>query len=153
VEPWLARLEVEGGGELFLEEKSLWPGGKYVTTHLVVGRTFLADNQETMRKLIAALVEATERINSDKMAAAAILNEQLKKETGKALKDEVIQKAMTRVEFTWDPLCASLKQSAEASCRIGFIRKEPVLRGMYALSLLNGILKEKNLAPVEGPTP
>jgi NitT/TauT family transport system substrate-binding protein len=153
VEPWLARLEVEGGGEVFLEEELLWPGGKYVTTHLVVGRTFLADNQGTMRKLIAALVEVTERINSDKMAAAAILNEQLKKETGKALKGEVIQKAMTRVEFTWDPICASLKQSAEASHRIGFIRKEPALGGIYALTLLNDVLKEKHLAPVEGPKP
>ena len=153
VEPWLARLEVEGGGELFLGGKIALARGKYVTTHLVVGRTFLADNQETMRKLIAALVEVTERINSDKTAAAAILNEQLKKETGKALKDEVIQKAMTRVEFTWDPICASLKQSAEASHRIGFIRKEPALGGIYALTLLNEVLKEKNLPAVEGPTP
>jgi NitT/TauT family transport system substrate-binding protein len=153
VEPWLARLEVEGGGELLLEEKSLWPGGKYVTTHLVVSRAFLADNQETMRKLMVALVEVTEQINSNKTAAAAVLNEQLKKETGKALKDEVIQKAMTRVEFTWDPLCASLKQSAEASHRIGFIRKEPALRGIYALTLLKDVLREKNLPAVEGPTP
>ena len=153
VEPWLARLEVEGGGELFLEEKSLWPGGKYVTTHLVVNRTFLADNQVTVRKLIAALVEVTQRINSDRTAAAAVLNGQLKKETGKPLKDEVIQKAMTRVEFTWDPLCASLKQSAEASHRIGFIRKEPALGGIYALTLLNDELREKNLPAVEGPTP
>ena len=153
VEPWLARLEVEGGGELFLEEKSVWPEGKYVTTHLVVGRTFLVDNQKTVRKLIAALVEVTERINSDKVAAAAVLNEQLKKETGKALKNEVIQKAMSRVEFTWDPLCASLKQSAEASHRIGFIRQEPALGGIYALSLLKDVLKEKNVPAVEGPTP
>ncbi len=153
VEPWLARLEVEGGGEVFLDEKSLWPAGKYVTTHLVVDRTFLADNQETMRKLIAALVEVTERINSDKTAAAAVLNEQLRKEAGKALMDGVIQKAMTRVEFTWDPICASLKHSAEASHRIGFIRKEPALGGIYSLSLLKDVLKEKNLPAVEGPTP
>ena len=153
VEPWLSRLEVEGGGEVFLEEQSLWPEGRYVTTHLVVNRTFLADNQEIMRRLITALVEVTGRINSDKAAAAAVLNEQLKKETGKALKDEVIQKAMTRVEFTWDPICASLKQSAEASLRIGFIRKDPALGGIYALTLLNERLKEMNLAPVEGPIP
>ena len=153
VEPWLARIEVEGGGEVFLQEESLWPGGRYVTTHLVVDRTFLADNQETMRKLIAALVEVTERINSDTVAAAAILNEQLKRETGKALKDAVIQKAMKRVEFTWDPICASLKQSAEASHRIGFMRKEPALQGIYALTLLNELLKGKHLAPVEGPAP
>ena len=153
VEPWLARLEVEGGGEVFLEEKSLWPGGKHVTTHLVVSRMFLSDNPETTRKLIAALVEVTQRINSDKMAAAAVLNRQLKEETGKALRDEVIQKAMARVEFTWDPLCATLKQSADASHRIGFLRKEPALGGIYALSLLQKVLKEKNLPAVEGPTP
>jgi len=151
VEPWLARLEVEGDGEVFLEERALWPGGKYVTTHLVVSRAYLADNQETMRKLMAALVEITEQINADKIAAAIVLNAQLKKETGKALEDEVIRKAMSRVEFTWDPICASLKQSAQASHRIGFIRTEPVLAGIYALTLLNGVLKEKNLPLVEAP--
>ncbi len=153
VEPWMARLELEGGGEVFLEEKSLWPDGKYVTTHLIVNKAYLANHRETMRKLIAALVEVTERINSDKTTATSILNGQLKKETGKALKDEVIQKAMTRVEFTWDPMCASLKQSAEASRRIGLIRKAPALGGIYALDLLNDVLKEKNLPLVEGLTP
>ncbi len=151
VEPWLARLEVEGDGELFLDEKNLWTDGRYVTTHLVANRMFLADNQATMRKLIAALVDVTAEINSNKTAAATVLNAQLKKETGKALKPEVIQKALDRVEFTWDPLCASLKQSAAASRRIGFIRKDPALGGIYSLNLLNDVLKEKNLPPVAGP--
>jgi hypothetical protein len=52
-----------------------------------------------------------------------------------------------------DKICASLKQSAEASHRIGFIRKEPSLGGIYALTLLKEVLKEKNLPAVEGPTP
>lgn len=151
VEPWLSRLEVEGGGETFLEEKSLWPGGKYVTTHLIVTRTYLADHRETIRKLLAALVEVTLRINSDKAAAAVVLNRQLKIETGKSLRDEVLQKALTRVEFTWNPACASLKQSAAAAQRLGFIRKEPALRGIYHLNLLNDVLMEKNLPAVEGP--
>lgn len=153
VEPWMARLELEGGGEILLEEKSLWPDGKYVTTHLIVNKTYLANHGETMKKLIAALVEVTGQINSNKTAAASILNRQLKKETGKALKDEVIQKAMTRVEFTWDPICASLKQSAEASRRIGFIRQAPALGGIYSLDLLNDVLKEKNLPLIGSPTP
>ncbi|HXP61395.1 MAG TPA: ABC transporter substrate-binding protein [Dongiaceae bacterium] len=153
VEPWLSRIEMEGGGRVLLEEKSLWPGGRYVTTHLVVNRTFLAGNQDLMRKLIAALVEVTKRINSDKTAAAALLNGQIKKETSKALRDEVMQKAMARVEFTWDPICSSLKRSAEASHRVGFIRKEPVLNGIYQLALLQEVLKEKHLPAVEGPAP
>jgi NitT/TauT family transport system substrate-binding protein len=153
VEPWLARLEVEGGGKVFLEEKTLWPGGRYATTHLVVNKTFLADNQAVVRNLILALVEVTARINSDKAAVIPILNEQLKRETGKALKAEVIQKAMTRIELTWDPICSSVKKSAEASHRIGFLRTAPTLKGLYSLSLLNEVLKEKDLPPVQGLTP
>jgi NitT/TauT family transport system substrate-binding protein len=153
VEPWLARLEVEGGGTMFLEEKALWPGGRYATTHLIVNKTFLTDNQAVIRNLIAALVEVTTRINSDKAAAIPILNEQLKRETGKALKAEVIQKAMTRIELTWDPICSSLKRSAEASHRIGFLKTAPRLDGLYSLRLLNDVLKEKNLPPVEGLSP
>jgi len=34
----MARLEIEGGGRVFLEEKTLWPDGKYVTTHLIVNK-------------------------------------------------------------------------------------------------------------------
>jgi NitT/TauT family transport system substrate-binding protein len=153
VEPWLARLEVEGGGKVFLDEKALWPGGRYVTTHLVVNKAFLADNQDLIRRLIAALVEVTLRINSDRAAAIPIMNAQLKQETGKALPAEVIQKAMARIELTWDPICSSLKRSAEAAHRIGFLRTEPRLGGLYFLSLLNDVLKEKKLPPVEGPSP
>jgi NitT/TauT family transport system substrate-binding protein len=155
VEPWLARLELEGGGALFLEEKSLWPDGKYATTHLVVNRSFLRAHRQVVKSLITALVEVTQQINADKSAAAVILNEQLRKETGKALKTEVIQRAMTRVEFTCDPISQSLKQSAEAAHRIGFLRSEPDLQGIYSLGLLQEVLREKNLPPVEEspPTP
>ncbi len=153
IEPWMARLEVEGGGEVFLEEKALWPDGKYVTTHLVVNKAYLARNKELVRNLIAALVEVTERINADKEAAQLVLNDQLKKETGKTLKAEVIQKAMARVEFTWDPIPSSLKKSAEASHRIGFVKTMPELGGIYSLGLLNDVLKEKNLPPVQVETP
>ncbi len=153
VEPWMARLELEGGGELFLDEKTLWPDGKYVTTHLVVSKAYLKQNTPIIRNLIAALVEVTQQINSDKAAAVPILNDQLKKETGKTMKDEVMQKAINRVEFTWDPIAPSLKRSAEASHRIGFIRSAPAIGGIYSLDLLNDVLTEKNLPPVQGTTP
>src|SRR5437867_2987827 len=85
VEPWLSRLELEGSGRLFLEEKSLWPEGRYVTTHLVANKSFLTENQELWQKILGAHVEITQRINADKAAAAKVLNDQLKKETGKSL--------------------------------------------------------------------
>jgi len=148
VEPWLARLELEGDGKLLLEEKTLWPEGRYVTTHLVVRREFLLANAVLIKKLLTAHVEVTRQINEDKLAAGKILNAELKKETGKALPDPVIERAMQRVEFTWDPISSSLRQSAEAAHKIGFLRAPPNLTGIYSLGLLNEVLKELNLPAV-----
>ena len=148
VEPWLARLEIEGGGELVLDESKLWPDGRYVTTHLVVSRQFLAANPTIVRNLIAALVDVTQHINADKAAAAKVLNAELKKETGKALAPAVIARAMERVQFTWDPVSVSLRKSADGAYKLHFLRKPPDLKGIYALQTLNEVLAEKNLPPV-----
>jgi NitT/TauT family transport system substrate-binding protein len=149
VEPWLSRLELEGGGRLFLDENTLWPGGRYVTTHLVVSKRFLAANRGLVKKLLTAHVEITQRINADKDAAAKLVNKQLQKETGKALSDRVITRAMGREELTWDPVAPSLRKSADFAHKIRFLREEPRLEGIYALDLLNEVLREKNL-PVIG---
>jgi NitT/TauT family transport system substrate-binding protein len=152
VEPWLARLELEGGGELVLDEKTLWPEGRYVTTHLIVSRKWLAANPALVKNLLAAHVEVTQQINADKPAAAKILNAELKKETGKALSEAVISRAMDRVEFTWDPISSSLYKSAEAAHKLLFLRTPPELKGIYVLDPLNEVLKEKNLPPIEQET-
>lgn len=144
VEPWVSRLELEGAGRLFLDEKTLWPNGRYVTTHLVANRRFLGAHPEVITKLLSAHVEVTDRINADKSAAAKLLNEQLKKETGKPLKPEVIARALDRVEFTWDPIASSLHKSAQAAHEIRFLRAPPQLAGIYSLKLLNAVLRERN---------
>jgi len=149
IEPWLSRLELEGAGRLFLDEKTLWSEGRYVTTHLVVNRRFLAENGELVKKLLTAHVELTQRMNADKAAAARLLNAQLKKDTGKELKDEVIGRALGRVEFTWDPIPPSLRKSAETAYKIKFLRSPPRLDGIYALEPLNAVLREKNLPEVK----
>jgi NitT/TauT family transport system substrate-binding protein len=141
VEPWLSRLEIEADGKLFLEEKDIWLDGKYVTTHLIVSRQYLQNKPDVVKKLIAAHVEATRKLQADKAGAAKILNKQLKEETGKALKDEVISRALERVEFTWDPVPASLYEGAEGAHRIGYLRAPPKLDGIYSLNLLNQVLK------------
>ncbi|PYK98305.1 MAG: aliphatic sulfonates ABC transporter substrate-binding protein [Verrucomicrobia bacterium] len=153
VEPWLSRLQLEGSGRLFLEEKTLWPEGRYVTTHLIVNKRFLAERREMLKNLLAAHVAITREINADKAAAAKILNEQLKKETGKALKPEVISRALNRVELTWDPIASSLRKSADIAHGVGFLKSAPRLERLYSLELLNEVLREKNLSEVSDATP
>ena len=148
VEPWVARLELEGGGELFLDERTLWPEGRYVTTHLVANRVFLREHPQLIRDLLAALIEVTQEINGDKNAAARILNAELKRETGKALPEAVVKRALQRIEFTWDPISASLRKCGEAAYRVGFLRSQPRLAGLYSLDALNDVLHAKGLPPV-----
>jgi NitT/TauT family transport system substrate-binding protein len=35
-EPWATRLIKEGNGRLFLDERTLWPNGQFITSHLIV---------------------------------------------------------------------------------------------------------------------
>jgi NitT/TauT family transport system substrate-binding protein len=148
VEPWLSRLELEAGGKIFLEEKTLWPEGKYVTTHLVVSRAFMQSRPDVVEKLVAAHVAVTKKLNEDRNSTAKILNDQLKVETGKALKEDTLLRALGRVEFTWDPATESLYKGAEAAHRIGYVRSEPKLDGIYSLKLLNQILKAEKLPEI-----
>ena len=153
IEPWVSRLELDGGGRVFLEEKDLWPAGKYVTTHLVMSREFLKKYPDTVRKLLSSLVEVTQVINSNKPAAEKILNQQILKDTTKALKDGVIARALGRVELTWDPVAASFYKDAESAYAIHFLSQKPKLDGVYQLELLNEVLKEKGLPPVAAAPP
>jgi NitT/TauT family transport system substrate-binding protein len=152
VEPWVSRLELEANGKIFLEEKSLWPEGKYVTTHLVVTRRFLKEQPEAVKQLLKAHVELTQLINSNKAKAVKILNEQIRRETSRALREDVITRALDRVDLTWDPIASSLEKQAESAYKIHFLRKQPDLRGIYELDLLNEVLRQKNLPPVAAPT-
>src|SRR3990172_6902732 len=59
-EPWASRLIVEGGGDLFLDERDLWPGGDFVTAHIIVHPDFLRDHPGIVRAWLAAHIAVTE---------------------------------------------------------------------------------------------
>jgi len=148
VEPWVSRLEHEGGGKVFLEEKTLWPDGRYMTTVLIVSRKFMNANPEIVRKLLRAHVEITQKLNADKAAAIPIVNAEIKRETGSELASAVIESAMKRVEFTWDPAESSLMKSAQDAYAAGFLKDAPKLDGLCNLKLLNEVLKEMGLSEI-----
>lgn len=151
VEPWVTRLEREAGGKIYLEESELWKetGGRYVTTHLVSSARFLRDQRELLAKFIAAHVELTQWIKERPDEAQRILNEELKVEMGKALAEATLTNAWKRLEFTPDPIRASLIKSAADAQRIGFLRKAPDLEKIYELDLLNAALRERKLPEVK----
>jgi NitT/TauT family transport system substrate-binding protein len=147
IEPWVSRLEQEGGGRVFLEESALWPEGRYVTALLVVRRAFLAGHRDEVVRLLAAHVEATLAIASAK-DSVALLAAEIRRETAKELPEAIIRSSLRRIELGWDPLQEALARAAEDAHRIGFLRERPDLTGIVEAGPLNEVLAAKGLPPV-----
>ena len=149
-EPWGARLVHQANGKIFLDERELWPGGKFVTAHIIVSTKFLKANPELVKKFLAAHIELTQRINTDPASAKQKLNAEIERLTGAALPTAILDDAWARQTITYDPIRASLFGSAEAAFKLGFLGDTmPNLDGIYDLTLLNEVLREKNLPPVQ----
>src|SRR5438876_10726520 len=77
-EPWATRLVVEGKGKIFVDERSLWPDGRFVTTNIVVRTAFLSQHPDIVNKFLQADVETTEYIQANPESAKSIVNSEIK---------------------------------------------------------------------------
>jgi len=154
VEPWVSRLIREGGGRLFLDERTLWPKGEFVTAHVIVSTPFLTANRDLVKAWLACHVEVTRWINGNLAAAKTVVNKELKRLTGKELPADVIDDAYGRLSVTYDPIQGSLLQSARSAFDAGFLGTTfPDLSRIYDLSVLNEVLREKNLPAIGDGAP
>lgn len=138
-EPWASRLVLEGGGKVLVNEKSLWPQGRFVTTHLIVRTEYLNKYPGTVKALLKGEIAANKAIQADPADAESVVNAQLKALTGKALKPATIHRAFSEIEVTEDPVASSLKTSAENAFATGLVKKAD-LKGIYDLRLLDELL-------------
>jgi len=149
-EPWASRLIREANGRLFLDERTLWPNGQFITAHLIVSTKFLKEHPDLVKKWLAAHVELTDWINGHQNEAKQLLNQQISKETGKALSADVLNDSFGRLQVTYDPLKASLLNAARSAFDAGFLgRQMPDLSGLYDLALLNQVLTEKGKKAIQ----
>jgi NitT/TauT family transport system substrate-binding protein len=148
-EPWATRLLLEGGGHVLVDERDLWPGGQFVTTHLIVSTEFLEEHPEVVTAVLRGLIRAQGLIASNPAEAQAAVNGDFEAITGYALAPEVIEGAWSNLIFTLDPLADSLRGSAADAVEVGLL--DPVdLDGIYALELLNSLLRERGEPEVGG---
>jgi len=149
-EPWATRLIREGNGKLFLDERDLWPHGQFVITNLIVSTKFLKEHPDLVKNWIRANIDLTDWINKNLPEAKTLINQQIQKETGKALAQPVIDEAFTRIEVTYDPLRNTLLTSAHSAFDAGFLGKQmPDLSRLYDFTLLNQVLAEKGKKAVQ----
>jgi len=166
-EPLVAILKEEGKGFILVDERELWPPeGKFVTANILARTDYLKENPEIIKKLLEAHVNETLWINqklektnnteTDKkniQELAGSFNEGLKKITGKTYQEDQLEDALSRIEFTYDPLATSLNKIAEDANDLGYINlgsgRQIDLSSMYDLAPLNEVLKSKGLSPIQ----
>ena len=84
-EPWGARLIKEGNGRIFLDERDLWPNGKFVTANIAISTDYLNNNPDVIKKLLTAHVNETNWINTNKEDAIKVFNTEIKKLTSQTI--------------------------------------------------------------------
>ena len=137
-EPYASEL-VQAGGTRLVDERSLWPGGQFATTLLVVRTAFLQQHADVVAKLLKGQVDATDYISEQPAAAQAAANAELTALTGKGLKPAVVSAAFKEITFTDDPVASSLRDGALHAEKAGLL--QPVdLNGIFDLGPLDNVL-------------
>lgn len=147
-EPWASRLVNEAGGKVLVDEKTLWPDEKFLTTVLIVSTPFLEQHPDTVKALIGGEIKEIKAIEADPAKAQTDLNAALADLTGKPLSDATIASAFANIEPTWDPLAGTLNTIAENGLAAGTLTSKPDLNGIYDLRQLNAVLAEQGEQPV-----
>jgi NitT/TauT family transport system substrate-binding protein len=140
-EPWATRLIREGGGRVLVDERDLWPDGRYVTTHLIVRTEFLEQRPDVVKRLLLGHVRATDYVGESPAEAQATVVQSIEAITGSRLSEPVLAAAWANLTFTVDPIASSLQASADDARELGFLPSSD-LEGIYDLRLLNEVLDE-----------
>jgi NitT/TauT family transport system substrate-binding protein len=149
-EPWATRLVQEAGAKVLVDERDLWPDGKYVTTQLLVTTKFLAANPEVVKRVLLATIQAVDETNADPATAQATVNTEIEKYTTKKLGSALLAAAWKNLTFTVDPIASSLRKSATDAQALELLKDPGDLSKLYDLALLNEVLGSLGKAPVGG---
>jgi NitT/TauT family transport system substrate-binding protein len=147
-EPWATRIVNEGGGKILVDERNLWPGGKYVTTDLLVRKEFLDEHPDRVQQILEGHVKAVDFINDPKTRklAESDVAERIETDTAKPIAPELVTASFDNIVFTNDPIASSLVKSAKQAATLGLpgavaLTKADV-KALYDLKLLNRVLKQ-----------
>jgi NitT/TauT family transport system substrate-binding protein len=150
-EPYASLLIDEGATKL-VDEKDLWPDGRFVTTHLIVNNDFLKDHPDLVDDLLDGQIKANDYIADNSDAAKTEVGDYIGKLTGSDIPANVLDSAWSELTFTNDPIADSLLGSADHAVDAGLIEPVDNLADIYNLDPLNKLLADAGEEEVSGPT-
>lgn len=160
-EPIPTILKQQADGKVIVDERDLWPDGKFVTGNIIVRTDYLRENPDVIKKLLESHVNETSWINErllntnsnvDKNKESEIVsafNRGLENITGKTYPENQLGEALSRIEFTVDPLSNSLQRIVEDAQDLGLIRMgsnwNEEFSKIYDMKLLDEVLRQKGI--------
>ena len=160
-EPIPTILKQQANGKIFVDERDLWPDGKFVTGNIIVRTDYLRENPDVIKKLLESHVDETSWINERLLNANSngdrnndseivyAFNSGLENITGKTYPDNILGEALSRIEFTVDPLSNSLQKIVEDADHLGLIRMglnwNEEFKKIYDVTLLDEVLRQKGI--------
>lgn len=130
-EPWASRIKHDAGAKTVVDERDLWPKGRFTTTVLVVRKAFADAHPDAVADVLRAHVASVQWIAANPGEAKETTNAELKRLTGKKLAKEVLNEAWGRLSFTTEPDAANIQAFAQAAYAAGYAKEAP--KGLEAL--------------------
>lgn len=146
-EPWVSRLVVEGGAHVLVDEAELWEDGVFPTTVVLVNKRFLIEHAETVTAVLEGHLAAIAWLGENPDQVAAAVNAAIEAETGKALADAVIDRALENVTFSADPIASTFPVLVEHAVA-ATTGTDGDITGLFDLTLLNELLKAAGADPI-----
>jgi len=126
VEPWIARLEFEAEGKIFLEQPDA------LTTVLAASAKFIREKPELARRLVAAHLELTRWMIDHVDEARELVRAELKEQTHAEMPVAVAERAWARLKFTPEVSREQFETLLREAQSVGFLEDAIPLERLVA---------------------
>jgi NitT/TauT family transport system substrate-binding protein len=120
-EPWVTRLLDEAGGRIFVDERDLWPGGRFPSAVLVVSESLRRRAPELVAKLVTAHKVETEWTAMYPGEAQKLVARALERYAKTSLPPAILTEAWGRLAFSSTIETAALLQIARRARQLGYL--------------------------------
>lgn len=124
VEPWVSRLEDEGGGELVVNEPDA------VTTILVVSEEFAQKSPELVAALVKAHSDLGDWIKANPARAQAKFNSGLARIMGRPMPETLLTSSWSRISFSDSITDGDLSVFLDRAQRVGLLKNAGSVSGI-----------------------
>jgi len=139
--PWASTLVLQAHGDVFADERTLWPDGKFSSVCLVATPQILKDRRDVVTAVLNAHLQAVHLIAANPDEAKQLVAEQIARLTSQPMPAEVLDRSFSTQDVTYDPLVSSVLAQADHAFALGFLgSSKPDLSALFDLAPLKAVL-------------